>query len=237
MPKQPTLTQRRSIIENLWESGIHDISQLHKITHIPISTLYKYIKKLSVAASLKPKSRPGRPKKLTAEKRIHLGKLANSRKCASSKEIAHVLNQTYPNLNIAPRTVRENLYNLGYRVCVPVSVPMLMASAKDYCIEWAKSHLNKNWKKVIFSDETTFQLFRNTTLVRYKVGQEKPRRAIVKHLLKVHAWGAFCSQGAVGFHCFTENMNGELYRKILMENLFSNASNLLGKSWIFRPPS
>ena len=150
MPKQPTLTQRRSIIENLWESGIHDISQLHKITHIPISTLYKYIKKLSVAASLKPKSRPGRPKKLTAEKRIHLGKLANSRKCASSKEIAHVLNQTYPNLNIVPRTVRENLYNLGYRVCVPVSVPMLTASAKDYRVEWAKSHLNKTWKKLSF---------------------------------------------------------------------------------------
>ena len=150
MPKQPTLTQRRSIIENLWESGIHDISQLHKITHIPISTLYKYIKKLSVAASLKPKSHPERPKKLTAEKRIHLGKLANSRKCASSKEIAHVLNQTYPNLNIAPKTVHENLYNLGYRVCVPVSVPMLTASAKDYRVEWAKSHLNKTWKKLSF---------------------------------------------------------------------------------------
>ena len=101
--------------ENLWESGIHNVSQLHKIAHFPISTLYKY-QKLSTAASLKPKFRPGRPKKLTSEKRIHLGKLANSRKCASSKEIAHALDQTYPNLNIAPRTVRENLYNLGYRV-------------------------------------------------------------------------------------------------------------------------
>jgi len=70
-----------------------------------------------------------------------------------------VLNQTYPNLNIAPRTVRENLYNLGYHVCVPVSVPMLTASAKDYRVEWAKSHLNKNWKKVIFSDETTSNYF------------------------------------------------------------------------------
>ena len=57
MPKQLTLTQRRSVVENLWENGIHDVSQLHKITHVPISTLYKYIKRLSVAASLKPKSR------------------------------------------------------------------------------------------------------------------------------------------------------------------------------------
>ena len=39
----------------------------------------------------------------------------------------------------------------------------------------------------------------------------------------------FVHRGAVGFHCFTENMNGELYRKILTENLFPNASNLLGK--------
>ena len=83
-----------AIVENLWESGIHDVSQLHKITHVPISTLYKYIKKLSVTATLKPKYRPERPKKITAEKRIYLGKLASSRKCASSKEIAHVLNQT-----------------------------------------------------------------------------------------------------------------------------------------------
>src|SRR5438128_6627315 len=83
MPKQLTLTQRQfSIIENLWESGIHDVSQLHKIAHISISTLYKYIKKLSVTASLKPKSHPGRPEKLTAENCIHLEKLANSRKCA-----------------------------------------------------------------------------------------------------------------------------------------------------------
>ena len=73
------------------------------------------------------------------EKCIYLGKLASSRKCASSKEIAHALNQTYPNLNIAPRTVCENLYNLGYHIHVPVPVPMLMASAKDYYIEWAKS--------------------------------------------------------------------------------------------------
>ena len=82
--------------------------------------------------------------------------------------------------------------------------------------------VSSNWKKVIFSDETTFQLFRNTTLVRYKVGQEKPRRAIVKHPLKVHAWGAFCSQGAVGFHCFTENMNGELYQTYWENHGFSN---------------
>ena len=77
MPKQLTLSQKRSIVENLWDSGIHDVSQLHNITHVP-STLYKYIKKLLVAASLKPKSRPGKTKKTYCGKaHTHLGKLAN----------------------------------------------------------------------------------------------------------------------------------------------------------------
>jgi len=50
------------------------------------------------------------------------------------------------------------------------------------------------------------------------VGQEKPRRVIVKHTFL----SAFCSQ-------FTENMNGELYRKFLTEIIFSDASKLLEK--------
>ena len=50
---------------------------------------------------------------------------------------------------------------------------MLTVAAKERRVEWSNSHLNENWKKVIFSDETTFQLFRNTTLLRYKIGEEK----------------------------------------------------------------
>jgi hypothetical protein len=63
-------------------------------------------------------------------------------------------------------------------------------------------------------------MFRNTIQVRYKDGEPIPSRPVVKHPFKVHVWGAFCAKGTVGFCMFTENMNGELYRKILTENLF-----------------
>ena len=33
---------------------------------------------------------------------------------------------------------------------------------------------------------------------------------------------------------FTENMNGELYREILTENLFEQAHQVLGNRWIFQ---
>ena len=56
----------------------------------------------------------------------------------------------------------------------------------------------------------------------------------MKHPLKVHAWGAFCSCGVIGFHCFTEIMDGKLYRNILTKNLFTSAMDLLGKTWVFQ---
>jgi hypothetical protein len=140
----------------------------------------------------------------------------------------------YPGLEIAPRTVRENLQKLGYKVCIPRPVPLLTKEAMVRRVTWAKAHQRKQWNKTIFSDETTFQMFRNTTQVRYKSGELKPRRATVKHPFKVHLWGAFCEKGTVGFHIFTENMNGELYREILTQNLFEQAHQLLGDEWIFQ---
>ena len=125
---------------------------------------------------------------MSPKKRIHLGKLASTRKYATSKEIAFTFNQAYPNLNIAFRIIRKNLFNLGYHISILTSIPMLTVAAKKRRVEWSKSHLNEKWENVIFSDKTTFQLFRNTTWVRYKIGEEKPQRAVVTHLLKVHAW-------------------------------------------------
>ncbi len=78
-----------------------------------------------------------------------------------------------------------------------------------------------------------FQLFCNTTLVRYKIGKEKLQRAVVKHPLKVHAWGAFCARGIMRFHCFTENMNGKLYQDILTKNLFTSTTRILERRWTF----
>ena len=77
-------------------------------------------------------------------------------------------------------------------------------------------------------------MFQNTTQVRYKCEESIPRRVTVKHPFKVHVWGAFCAKGIVGFHMFTENMNGELYREIVTENLFEQVSQVLGRRWTFQ---
>ena len=39
---------------------------------------------------------------------------------------------------------------------------MLTSDDKKRCVQWAKQHQNDDFKRTIFTDESTFQLFRNT---------------------------------------------------------------------------
>jgi transposase len=128
--------------------------------------------------------------------------------------------------------VRENLQKLGYQVAIPRPIPFISEAAKARRVFWAESHLRQKWEKVVFSDETSFQMFSNKTLMRFK--GRRPGRGVVKYPFKVHVWGAFCAQGTIGFHMFSENLDGHLYREILSKNLFQQASQVLGKSWIFQ---
>ena len=75
-----------------------------------------------------------------------------------------ILEEKYQDLEVSERTVRRELSNLGYVATLPRKVPLLTEQAKINCLSWAQDHVHYNWKKVVFSDETTIQLFRNTML-------------------------------------------------------------------------
>jgi len=51
---------------------------------------------------------------------------------------------------------------------------MLTAKHKERRVEWAKAHLNDDWNRTLFSDETAFQLFRNI-VERWHKGAQQAR--------------------------------------------------------------
>jgi transposase len=229
-----SLAERRLVVRSLWRQGQRKVSEIQKITRYPKRTLHRWATQLAQTGDLKQKKRPGRPRRLNAAQRKHLGQIATKKNQATSLEITETLKKTYPDLIISPRTVRENLRELGFKVCVPRTIPFLTEKAKLRRLEWARSHLRRRWNKTVFSDEATFQMFRNTMQVRYKSGRPRPSRGVVKHPFKVHVWAAFCVSGTVGFHIFTGKMNGERYRNILLEHLFEQAYDKLGNVWTFQ---
>jgi len=94
---------------------------------------------------------------------------------------------------------------------------MLTDAHKQARVEWARKHLDDNWERTFFSDETAFKLFRNT-VKRWHKGPRKVRR-MPKDRTKINAWGGFYIGGKLSLYCFTETMNAEFYTGILREHI------------------
>lgn len=231
---EPSLARRRSVFRTLWHNGIREPGHLAETTGIPVSTVYRYVDKMKKTGKLEPLPRSGRPRVLSPKKRRQLGRFVARNPQESASELATKLNANNPDLNVTTRTVQRELVKLGWKVGVPKKVPFLTPKHRENRVEWATKHLRQNWRHVVFSDEATFQLHSNTIPMRYKVGSERPQRPMPKHSFKVHVWGAFSAKGPVGFHVFTGIMDGELYRKIITENLFDNAKEVMGRYWVFQ---
>src|SRR6266540_5486752 len=100
-----TLKKCRKLVKSLWNNKTQNVKELHKITKFPVRTLYHWTSQLKKTKDLKQRRHPERPKRLSPKKLHHLGQLAHSRAGVTSFEITDFLNNNYPELNIAPRTV------------------------------------------------------------------------------------------------------------------------------------
>ncbi|GBC29573.2 IS630 family transposase [Rhizophagus irregularis DAOM 181602=DAOM 197198] len=215
---------QRLTVKELWDNNIRKPSEIIKMTGFPKSTVYDIINRLKKTGSVEHLPVPGRPLVLTPKKRRYLGRLLKNDNATTSALMTTKLNNLYPDLNVSTRTVQRTLKNkLNYIVCRPWSVPLLKESHVEAHLQWALNHIQDDWTHTIFSDESTFQTFRNTQIVRYKAGNPHPVHPMVKHPYKVHVWGAFCRQGPIGVALFTENMNSAKYREILQSQLLPNA--------------
>ena len=84
---------------------------------------------------------------------------------------------------------------------------MLTVEQKQNRVEWAKKHQDDDWNHTIFTDESSFQMFRNTVR-RWSKNPEIEVKRIPKNRQKVHIWGAISIKGVIGYHTFRTNLNG-----------------------------
>ncbi len=108
--------------------------------------------------------------------------------------------------------------------------PLLTQKMKDKRMAFAMQYHNwtvEDWKKVMFSDESHFELRfgASQTRCRRPVGSdrfhERFTKKTVKHPPKLMAWGSFSwrGRGALEFLKRGEMMNGARYRQILEDKL------------------
>jgi transposase len=231
MPETPIIANRQ-LVKELWGRGVHNSAEISRQSGIPKRSCERYVASLRKSGDIPEIRRTGRPRILSPRKRRHVGLLIKSNHFRTAAEIKALLEETHQELSVGERTVRREISKLGYEAVLPRRVPLLTQRAKENRLQWAKKHQKYTWKNVVFSDETTLQMFRNTCLAWSQDG--KPVAPMVKHPFKLHAWGAISMHGKIGIYTFTQNMDRHLYRKILNDHLYDNATSKYPRRWVFQ---
>ena len=129
-------------------------------------------------------------------------------------------------------TVANHLNDLGYKKSLPRATPKLTDDYKRKRVVWAQKHLNDDWSRTVFLDETAFQLFRNTIERWYK--NARPVRCLPKDRTKIMAWGGFCVTGKMGLFCFRKIMDAKFYVEILKQHFPEIDHMLRVGNWRFQ---
>jgi len=221
-------TNRQTILQ-FWNRGIQNAREIHIQTGIALTTVYDNLTKLRESGSIQRIEGSGRPRKITADASRALAQFIRRDSSISTRTLSTKLSLT--GLDVSHKAIGRHLAEIGYQKDLPRATPMLTADHKRKRVEWAQKHLNDDWDNTLFTDETAFQLFRNTVERWYK--GKRPVRPMPKDRTKIFAWGGFCIEGKTSLYCFSEIMNAEFYVEILCRHL-PEIEELLGDEWWFQ---
>jgi hypothetical protein len=140
-------------------------------------------------------------------------------------------------------TVQRRLRQVGLEGCVAIRKPLLRSVNKVKRLNWAKEHRNwteDDWKKVLWSDESKFELFgcKRRVFVRRRPTEKMLPQCIqptVKHGGgSVMIWGCFAGDTVGDLVKIDGILKKEGCHKILTRHAVPSGKRLVGKAFVFQ---
>ena len=222
---------KRLTILHFWNNGERSPTKISRITKIPLGTVKYNISKIKQQGTTKDRSRSGRPRKLTVKDNKALGQWIRRNNEITTKELVEKLLQS-GNVDVSRWTIQRQLKRLGYKSSLPYKTPMLTQQQKDARVQWAIKHQNDDWSRTIFTDETGYQLIRNT-IRRWSKNPKAEVKRIPKNRQKILVWGGFSIKGLAGYHSFTNIMDGAYYIQIKCMTVPSCFYSSSSENWLY----
>jgi transposase len=166
--------------------------------------------------------RSGR-KKLLDENKVDaiVSAAIDAPKSSTPRQLKHLFN-----LSCSAKTVRRVLDDAGLFGRIARVIPPMPPGVLKQRISFCEGYANFDWAKVLWSDEMSIRLGpQGQTWVQRPIGEAFAPEYCVekeKHPPKVHVWGCMAAAGVGRIHVFTENLDGELMKKILKEHLMKS---------------
>lgn len=218
----------RGKVIGLWIGGrTHEaISRVLKIPKSTITDTISRYKNLNNGLTAK---RTGRPCSMNNDDRYNLSKIVKKNNRLSLEEIQQKFNSSQDK-KISAVTIRRNLHQIGINSRVSAPKPLLTEAQREKRLSWCIERQDwsvRQWKTVIWSDESRFTLFQNDGPVR--VWQKDGTRYNIENLTPtvkhggggVMVWGCFSGKGLGPLVKVDGKMNRFGYIDILEKNLLS----------------
>jgi transposase len=154
--------------------------------------VYNVLKQYEQFGNVDFSNNRGRKRSTTEKQDQEIVKLAVSEKPMTSVQIAQTMAKKGAMVSHDTVTRRLNENKCQYRAVL--KKPLLKICHIERRLTWAHEHLDRNWTRVIFSDESTFELPYGATRAWQVRGNPKVIPAVA-HPPKVNVWGCFSSRG------------------------------------------
>ena len=250
MPKRQELTdfERGEIIgllkankfSHLFKANKFSQRDIAEILDHPKSTVGDVIKKYNEEGLTSTKKCPGRPKKLTNRDERHLAKVIKENRSNTLEEITEKFN-TAMEISVSNRTIQRTLHNIGYSGHAAKKKPLVSEKNRKKRFGWCRMRRNWNseWNKIVWSDESRFELFNNDSQnwvwrkkdEKYRVDCLKPT---VKGSIGIMVWGCFCNNRLGPLVLVEGTLNSERYIELLQEYLLPFLNDLGIEDHIFQ---
>ena len=186
-------------------------------------TVAHWLKRYRETGDIQDQEGRGRKRKTSPNEDHLLLKLITKHPRTKSSKLAREMSKK--GIHISSSAVRRRLNEQDVHYSKPLSKPLLSDDHREKRLKWVKEYQDVDWTRVIFTDETTFQLYASSN----KMWTPKVRRHVirtVKHPPKVHAWGCFSFNGFGRLYLFQDNLNADLPVTIYEEALLPSAQEM-----------
>ena len=157
------------------------------------------ILKVCETGTVKDRPRSGRPSSTTPRQDRLLCHLSLSDRTATSRDLKRVLEDATGS-QISCRTVRRKLLKCGLKGCIATRKPLRSAVHRKKRLEWCQQRKDwtpEQWKKILFSDESIFELIPGRrAFVRRKKGERFHHDCLVSTVK--HGGGKDAGMGVYG---------------------------------------
>lgn len=223
MARQHTSAVTKAQIVDMWDRGVRPRDIATQV-NVACCTVYRIQRRYGESKdfyTVAPKS--GRPRKFTRSDAIYAARLLTRGKAQNASELAR---RYFP--EVSAETIRVRLAEVGLYAYARRKVPLLTKKQRWRRLYWAKKLIRRLLKwadRIIFSDESRFQLFGSDGR-RYcyrKPGQALDPRFTDKRVKhgggNIMVWGCITRNGVGRLVRINGTMRAQYYTEILQEGL------------------